>query len=108
MATAKIIEEEKNSRLGGDSLSAASQPDAMELSGRWKPFLWATAVLTICFSLPLWHLARFAWEAELYSYILLVPFICWYLVGQKKSELPADSEPARGAGLAFLLTGTGG
>lgn len=74
---------------------------------QWKTFLLALLVLAACFSVPLYRLARFAWGNELYSYILLVPFICWYLARSKKPELVAESRPWRGFGLALLATGMG-
>ncbi|MDB6021255.1 MAG: exosortase VPDSG-CTERM-specific [Pedosphaera sp.] len=73
--------------------------------GQWKSFLVATAFLVVCFCLPLYHLAVFAWGSELDSYILLVPFIAGYLIHMKREDLPADSAPWRGTGMVIAAAG---
>jgi exosortase C (VPDSG-CTERM-specific) len=40
----------------------------------------ATVLLSLCFGWALLNLASFAWQSELFSYILLIPFISAYLV----------------------------
>jgi exosortase C (VPDSG-CTERM-specific) len=40
-------------------------------------------VLAVCFAKPLFSLARFALHSELYSYILLIPFVSLYLAWLK-------------------------
>lgn len=97
MATEKIICMEQQ------TLAAKAKP--AKVSSQWKFFLLATAVLVACFSLPLCHLARFAAGDELYSYILLVPFIAWYLIHLKRGALPADSKPWRGIGGVMMVAG---
>jgi exosortase C (VPDSG-CTERM-specific) len=74
-------------------------------SSRLKSFALATVVLVLCFSVPLYDLIRFAAGSELYSYILLIPFISLYLVWLKRKNLPPASPPARGTAAGFLLTG---
>src|ERR1035438_4298045 len=54
-----------------------------------------TVVLVACFAKPLFALAGFALHSELYSHILLIPFVNIYLAWLKKNSLPADSEPDR-------------
>ena len=54
-----------------------------------------TVVLVACFVKPLFALAGFALHSELYSHILLIPFVSLYLAWLKKNFLPADSEPDR-------------
>src|ERR1039457_1830788 len=54
-----------------------------------------TVVLAACFARPLFNLARFTLHSELYSHILLIPFISLYLAWLKKNSLPPDSEPDR-------------
>ena len=54
-----------------------------------------TVVLAVCFAKPLFSLARFALHSELYSYILLIPFVSLYLAWLKKNSTPPDSEPDR-------------
>jgi exosortase C (VPDSG-CTERM-specific) len=55
----------------------------------------ASVVLGICFCFPLWNLIRFALHSELFSYVLIIPFISLYLLWAKKVSIPAASPPAR-------------
>lgn len=52
-------------------------------------------VLAACFAQRLFALARFTLHSELYSHILLIPFVSLYLAWLKKNTLPPDSEPDR-------------
>lgn len=62
--------------------------------------------LVICFSLPLYQWARFALQSDLYSYVLLIPFVSLYLLGLgRKQYLPALV--ARNPGAAAVLIGSG-
>lgn len=64
-----------------------------------------TAVLAVCFARPLFELARFTLHSELYSHILLIPFVSLYLAWLNRHKLPLDSEPDRR--LAILPLGIG-
>jgi exosortase C (VPDSG-CTERM-specific) len=72
--------------------------------------LWSFGLVTLglalCFGIPLWDLIRFAAGSELYSYILLVPFISLYLVWLKRGSFPTCSQPARKVAAVFLTAGT--
>jgi exosortase C (VPDSG-CTERM-specific) len=59
--------------------AADRQPVAVARPGWPKDFVRATIVLVACFSVPLVRLVRFAAHSELYSQILLVPFVSAYL-----------------------------
>jgi exosortase C (VPDSG-CTERM-specific) len=72
---------------------------------RWRNFWLTTTVLGLCFIYPLWSLAGFAAGSELYSYILLIPFISFYLVWLNRQKLPAAVLPARGMTAVFLIAG---
>lgn len=52
-----------------------------------------TGILILCFSRPLWQLVAFAWASDLYSHILLIPFISLYLIWLEKRNLAFDSKP---------------
>jgi len=54
-----------------------------------------TVVLAACFARPLFALIRFALHSDLYSHILLIPFVSLYLAWLKKNSLPPSSEPDR-------------
>lgn len=76
----------------------------------YKPLLSAIVVLLGLFSVPLWQLARFAFQSDLYSYILLIPVISVYLIWGQRRFLarvgPADrltSIVAATAGIALIL-----
>ena len=71
-----------------------------------RSFGLVTLGLALCFGIPLWDLIRFAAGSELYSYILLVPFISLYLVWLKRGSFPTCSQPARKAAALFLTAGT--
>lgn len=74
-------------------------------SGHWRNFSGMAAVLVLAFSVPLYELARFAAASELYSYILLIPFISGYLVWLQRGKLPPFSGPARLPAAVFFLGG---
>ena len=63
------------------------------------------AILVLCFAFPLWQLFQFAAESDLYSYILLIPFIGLYLFWLEKGSLSVSTRPARPLAVIFLLAG---
>src|SRR3981189_1588133 len=69
------------------SRTNAASADVTARNKRLRAFLGVALVLTAAFFLPLFHLVIFAAGSELYSHILLVPFITFYLIWQKRSEL---------------------
>jgi exosortase C (VPDSG-CTERM-specific) len=73
---------------------------------RERSFGFALVALLLCFVVPLWKLAGFAAGSELFSYILLIPFISFYLVRQKRPVLPNTFEPARVLATGFMVAGT--
>jgi len=73
--------------------------------GGVRGFVCMSIVLVLAFSVPLYELVRFAAASELYSYILLVPFISGYLVWLQRRQLPACSGPARLPAALFSLGG---
>src|SRR6185436_17369290 len=90
----------------------AAQEPPLESHGRAETrfrlprgFVLSTIVLVLCFSLPLYDWTRFALQTDLYSYLLLVPFISAYLVWLRRNNLPAPSPPDRTLGLVFVISG---
>jgi exosortase C (VPDSG-CTERM-specific) len=65
------------------------------------------ALLVLCFGPQLCGLARRAFHSDLYSHILLIPFISAYLIFLKRRDLALDSERARVWALAPILSGAG-
>jgi len=72
---------------------------------RWRRLVWTTALLLICFSAPIYELIRFAAKSELYSYILLIPFVTAYLIWLKQRTIPSGATPATRMGLGFIFAG---
>lgn len=60
----------------------------------WPAFAVCAAVLALAFALPLSALPRFALKSDLYSHILLVPFVSGYLIWLRKADL-AGARPGR-------------
>jgi exosortase C (VPDSG-CTERM-specific) len=74
-------------------------------SARWRNLAFLTLLLSLCFCKPLYHLVRFAADSDLYSYILLVPFVSFYLGWLNRSDLALSSEPARNLALFPSVAG---
>ena len=79
---------------------------------RFSAFIIATALLGLCFSVPIYHLLRLAFSDDLYSDVPLIPFVSLYLVWLRRQRLPVSFEAAplpaslfSMAGLALLATG---
>jgi exosortase C (VPDSG-CTERM-specific) len=65
-------------------------------------------LLAICFGKPLYDLLLFAWQSDLYSHILLVPFISLYLIRLKRGGLAPESRPVRILSVVPLVFGAAG
>ena len=76
-----------------------------QISDRLRGLVLTTAALLLCFILPLYGLVRFAIQSELYSHIVLIPFISGYLVWLRRRSLPPCSLPDRKAAVVPLIAG---
>jgi exosortase C (VPDSG-CTERM-specific) len=65
----------------------------------------ASAALALCFGLPLYQLAGFAVHSDLYSHILLIPFVSVFLIWTKRTDLPARSNGDAIASAVFIALG---
>src|SRR5437016_11946866 len=72
-----------------------------------KIFAVVLVFLILCFAKPLYGLVRYAWHSDLYSHILLIPFVSGYLVWSKKKNLACQSRGGRSFALFPLLAGLG-
>ena len=72
---------------------------------RFKGLAIFAAVLIVVFARPLFLLLTFAPHAELYAHILLIPFICGYLIWTKREEFVPESKPNRLLALLPLVAG---
>jgi exosortase C (VPDSG-CTERM-specific) len=70
-----------------------------------RNFFLATIALTLCFAFPLYDLIRFAFGSDVYSHILLIPFISAFLIWSQRQSLPRFSRPARKMAAFFLAGG---
>lgn len=83
------------------------QPSQEELV-RLRRFLIAAAGLLVFFSLPLYHLVRFSLSSELYSFIIIIPFISGYLAWSDRDRLFPGGAPVSRAWTGLLgLAGLG-
>ena len=64
-------------------------------------------VLAVAFSLPLFRLGQFALHDDLFSYILIIPVVCGWLVWQDRQRLSWEFVPAPGASLTLTIVGAG-
>ncbi|HTV42192.1 MAG TPA: exosortase [Candidatus Sulfotelmatobacter sp.] len=65
----------------------------------------ATALLGLCFSVPIYHLLRLAFTDDLYSDVPLIPFVSAYLVWLRRHRMPVSFEPAPVPAALFSLAG---
>lgn len=64
------------------------------------------AVIACLFAGPLVQLFNYAMHNEVNSYVVLVPFVCAYLVWIRRVTLANRSRPAYGPGLVLLIAAT--
>lgn len=74
------------------------------IAGR-SGFLIASLILSACFALPLVQLAKFALRHDLYSHILLIPFISYYLYWERRKTLAVRSSPDKSGAAFFAILG---
>jgi len=79
--------------------------DPIFTSVLWRQFSLVAIIVVLVFILPLAKLMNFAIHDELYSYIVLIPFISAYLIWQEKEEAPGTPVPATGVTSVFLAAG---
>ena len=71
-----------------------------------KPPGWALLALVVVFSWPLFQLMRFALGSDLYSHVLLIPFVSAYLVWSKRAHLaPSGTRLHWGWTMTLVLAG---
>jgi exosortase C (VPDSG-CTERM-specific) len=87
-----------------DVQDAQKQTPFEKRPSRW-PFVFASAALILGFGWTLYDLARFSLRTELFSHILLIPFVSGYLVWIKRNELRTKSAPNWGVAGALLILG---
>ena len=85
----------ESDRIPAQMPTGAQNGESGQNLSRLRGFIVAAVVLVLCFSLPLYGLVRFAIQSELYSHIVLIPFISGYLVWLRRRTLPPPSSPDR-------------
>jgi exosortase C (VPDSG-CTERM-specific) len=78
----------------------SAPPGTGTVRTRLKGLLVFAVVLILCFGKPLLNLITYAAPSELYSHILLIPFVTAYLIWIKRGELPLS--PVSGGKWAVL------
>src|ERR1051326_130698 len=64
-------------------------------------------ILGVCFSRTLYALVQFAVHGDLYSHIILIPFISVYLILIKRQQIVLDSEPSHKLAVITFAAGIG-
>lgn len=79
-------------------------PLTPDSSTQWRRFLTAVAVLTLGYCFPLYQLARFALQSNLYSHVILVPIVSAVLIWLDRERLkePGSRLPLFWGALATL------
>ena len=89
--------------------SNASGDACVTLAKPWR--FWSgtcfAVVLLAAFAQPLLTLMSYAAGSELYSYILLIPFVSGYLLYARRDQLPKDYASDLRGGILFLIAGCG-
>ena len=90
-----------------ESPSAALEvpPTPTPSTNRFRVLAGAIAALILFYSLPLLDLLKLATSSELYSHVILVPFVTGYLIWLKRGELRGHSEPSRVTAMIAALGG---
>ena len=86
------------------AITTASAPSSA--ARQWRLFSIAAGTLVLLFGKVLLDLFLYGLKTDVYSHILLVPFISAYLIWQNKQDLPAPHCSAN-RGLSFTLAGCG-
>ena len=89
--------ENNGERLGAD-------PD-IGLARTARKFWVFTAALALVFCMPLFRLAALALKEDLYSHVLLMPFVSGYLVWVTRHRLPSVASSSRGGTIWFAGAG---
>ena len=87
------------------SVRAAAQDGFLPSWQRLRGFLVFAVVLAAVFCRPLWELLKFAPHKELYSHILLIPFISGYLIWTKRRTTVPVSRPNRALAIVPFVIG---
>jgi exosortase C (VPDSG-CTERM-specific) len=85
--------------------AAAAGNDFIPSIGNFKGFIIFAVILAIVFCRPLLALIEFAPHQELYSHILLIPFISAYFIWLKRRERVPQSQPNRARAALPLILG---
>jgi exosortase C (VPDSG-CTERM-specific) len=87
-------------------LCSAIGAELRRLDGvRLRSWLACLAVILFAFSFRLYELVRFAIGTDLYSHILLIPFVSLYLIGLSIRESRFDDHSGLRGGVVFFILG---
>lgn len=95
----------KAGRLSEPALpSAGDAPNRQKAQRLWMFGLFILT-LSLAFRSPLLELVALGAGSQLHSHILLIPFVCAYLIYIRREDLPLDSERSIGGSIAPLCAG---
>ena len=72
------------------------------MSRRYLYFAIFGAIATLAFGKVPFQWAVFGWGHDLFSHVLLVPFVSAYLIWIRRAEIDGETRPAYGVGAGFL------
>jgi exosortase C (VPDSG-CTERM-specific) len=104
--------ETDNTNPAAAPMASAPQQMATPTAGtvpsrkQFKALIAFAVVLLLVYGWTLLKLAKFALHADLYSHILLIPFVSAYLIWIRRTELKVASQPS--PGMAALSAAAGG
>jgi exosortase C (VPDSG-CTERM-specific) len=99
------VEELKLRGEKGPMVFEAPEPVAKKGLPKLAGFIIATAVLALCFCVPLYNLAQLAFSDDLYSDIPLIPLISLYLIWTCREKLPHSFESSLKPAFIFFAAG---
>ena len=74
-------------------------------SDRLRKLAIAATALAVCFSVPLFELVKFALQSDLYSHVLLIPFLSVYLLWSQRLAIVGRSAPDYATAAVFIAVG---
>lgn len=88
-------------------MSLEGQPKLSEYIREKRGLILSAVALVVCFAKPLWDLAKYSAGSELYSHILLVPFVSGYGIWLHRQRLWPEGKAVRKRALLPWLGGLG-
>lgn len=95
----------KQSGSGVDESAESLADQNLENRRQLRRLMLASGILVLCFSKPLYDLTRYVLNSELYSHVLLIPFVSFYLIWIRRGNPHPTSAPLRAWAILPLALG---